>query len=482
MKIGYVLCVDAPDPDNPLMVLAARAFLLDTTVVGAATHLHVIVTGRSVDLSAVPSSSSCASSSSSRAVAMAATGNICGASEEPDLESECRLVTQSSVFRFALLLQSHIASQHRLHHLASDCASMRGMGTEQASGTGTGTVLLYGGPTAPSAAPISHCMHALDFVMHRKDLLGGCYGDQLTPQEYFAVVDNLRMMGSASQRRAFLTDALAAEPALFAQQQQQKQKNESERGEMGEAYEVRIREDLVGDLVQEEYDEIHVLCGGPLHALSMLSEHLTLRDRVRVVYAMFGAWTNATAKQQTLLRNNFNVECALEDAFRFTCPHLARQQFPNLKELVLVPTEPCKDARLCLSMRQEKLGCEALWNLQDTWTQLHGKVQPLFDVFPVVSYAVKHLAKFARFRDSWMRTVPVDVLRVRQSSVDTGAETLSMEVLDWASGPIYRIVQCAAASSTASAPPHFTFAVEYPLSNIDDIVSTYMFMLSLALS
>ena len=327
-----VVFIDAPDPDNPAAVAAVAKHVL--TQASTDEHLHVVLTGRPVNL-----------------------------------ETE-----KADVFSLELLVRQKWEVNNSVHaHKVMEDAAVRLLGYLARCNVDVSAVTIYDGGVAP-CAPLSDRFHEWDFLFDRKDLCTGSEedrGDIVTPEEYTALVHKFNQLSQEDREKELLC-LLRPFPMTSLSILRKK-----------------LEEEECGDLI--------LFLGGPATALVELftssKDEITLRDKVKSVYGMFGALEPGKG---TLLSNQFNVACDIEAA----CELLINDIFPQAKKY-LIMTETAKNAALKISSDDllGRISEPYFIHLQELWESVHGnKTQPLFDIFPVMAYLSEYGDCF-----EWMR-------------------------------------------------------------------------------
>ena len=227
-----------------------------------------------------------------------------------------------------------------------------------------GDIAIYDGGVAPSA-PLSDVMHDWDFLFDRQDLVeGSCHapkgqGEVPSLSEYDTLVTRLNQLSPEEREREILS-FLRPFPLLPLDQ-------------------------LKCQLQSNSYESVTIFLGGPATALVQLFSSSSLRNKVVGVYGMFGSLKPGVV---TLLPNQFNVACDVGAASRVFVNNL----FPRADKY-LVATETAKNEVFKVSAEDLlKAGAPPYFvGLQRLWEGTHGgRVQPLFDVLPVMTYLDKY--------------------------------------------------------------------------------------------
>lgn len=337
-KEFFVLFIDAPDPDNP----AAAAAIYKHILLSAAApplssnksshHLHIVLSGRPVDLrTPKPSSGN-------------TTSGIIRQKWERSDPFHAKKVMEDAASRIEnYLMKSNIARKH---------------------------VTIYDGGVPP-IAPLSDAVHDWDFLFDRKDLITFIETDQgeiLSPEEYQMLVSEFSALSTEERERKMLS---ILRPYSFCS-----------------------LSSLRKNLSSNTCSSVTVFLGGPATALVQLfqgEKQSNIRRKVCSLYGMFGSLQPG---KQTLLLNQFNVACDIEAASKLFIDNM----FPLAKKY-LIMTETAKNDVLMVSSRdiQDMDVPSYFADLQRLWESTHrGKVQPMFDVLPVMAYTESHLFSWCR--------------------------------------------------------------------------------------
>lgn len=325
-----VLFIDAPDPDNP----AAAASLLRHVIsqdlkYKVHPHLHIVLTGRQVDLN-------------TSKLELFKQGNaISRQAWEKNEPLHAQKVLEDSAARIMNYLE-HCGVQY------------------------PSQVTIYDGGVAP-CAPLSDRAHEWDFMFDRKDLITyeledrGCI---VTPAEYEQLVE--RYCSEEEGKRAEKILAILR------------------------PYDLTPLEALREELGKKSCEEIIVFLGGPATGLVELfggkeEKVSTIRSKVTYLYGMFGA---ITPGRRTMLSNQFNAACDLDAAGSLFVENL----FPEAKKY-LIPTETAKVGAVMVSAENLKeQGVPAYFvDLQNLWEYTHkNTTQPMFDVLPILAFMPRY--------------------------------------------------------------------------------------------
>lgn len=225
-------------------------------------------------------------------------------------------------------------------------------------------IAIYDGGVAPSG-PLSDVMHDWDFLFDRRDLVEGSYhapkgqGEVLSLSEYDTLVTRLSQLSPEEREREILS-FLRPFPLLPLDR-------------------------LKSRLESSSYESVTLFLGGPATALVRLFSSSSLRNKVVDVYGMFGSLKPGVA---TLLPNQFNVACDVGAASRVFVDNM----FPRADKY-LVATETAKNEVFKVSAEDllEAGAPPYFVDLQRLWEGTHGgRVQPLFDVLPVMAYLERY--------------------------------------------------------------------------------------------
>jgi len=326
-----VVFVDAPDPDNPAAVAAIAAKHI-SVLEGSRPHLHVVLTGRPVDLK-------------TKKLVELSRSEIVRQHWESSVSEHAQRVMEDAAARF----------EGYLARCNLDLSNFT----------------IYDGGVAPSA-PLSDQFHEWDFLFDRRDLLTGEDSDKgsvVTPEEYKSLIHNFNKLTEEER---------ATELLLLLRR-----------------YDLAPLSDLQ-NTIRHTQGDVTVFLGGPATALIELfsQEGADLGGRVSCVYGMFGALEPGRG---TLLPNQFNVACDMEAA----CQLLVDDIFPSASKY-MVATETCKScSNLLVSAAElsQRNIAEYFVKLQELWEWTHHeRVQPLFDVIPVMASLPRYRGCF-----SWKR-------------------------------------------------------------------------------
>lgn len=327
LKKVVILFLDSPDPDNPASAAAIYKHIISPQDQEGTIdlHLHIVLTGRPVDLS------------TSKALdGVLSLQSITRQSWEKNNPYHAQKVLCDAAARF----------ENYLKQCGIDIA----------------TVTIYNGGVAPNA-PISDQVHDWDFLFDRKDLITGQAADQgqiLSPKEYSSLVNEISTLSQEDREKKLLS--------------------------LLRPYQLTPLSALKHKL-EHENCEVILFIGGPATAVVELFEgerSASIRSKVVGLYAMFGSLEPG---KRTLLPNQFNVACDIEAACDLFVGNLFPQAEKYLittetakdPELVVSAQELHERG---VSSYFVKL--QELWE-----STHQGKPQPMFDVFAVMVYLEK---------------------------------------------------------------------------------------------
>ncbi len=329
-----ILFIDAPDPDNAAAAVALWRHILDG---GKRGHLHIVLTGRPVNL--------CTSKRFQDSTPV--SDQIRRQAWETEVPEHAERLLEDSAERLSNYL-------HKCR-VPDDAFS------------------IYHGGVA-SQAPLSDVAHDWDFLFDRRDLATGREEDQgeiVEPEEYEALVSGLCSL-TEEERRVEILSLLRLYPLVPL-------------------------EELRSLVTRRGCGGIHVFLGGPATALLELFSGKgggIQRRKVKRLFAMFGSLQPG---KKTLLPNQFNAACDLEAAREVFC---SDSIFSHVDKF-LVTTETCKHSSLVASAAElERIGVNPyVVRLQRLWEVTHSDVpQPLFDIVPVMAALPEYGDKFSWVR------------------------------------------------------------------------------------
>jgi len=312
-----LLFIDAPDPDNPAAGVAVWKYILKKR-----GHLHIVLTGRPVDLS---------------------TGKTFK-DGVPTRQQVVRQEWERSVQEHAERLLEDSAARITNYFLKCNVPS--------------DAFTIYHGGIA-SSAPMSDVAHDWDFLFDRKDLITGKTeneGEILDPTDYKSLVSKYNELTREEREQTFLSVLrhfnLASLETLFSH--------------------------------IERSDDICIFLGGPATAVvELFGGKSSLCERVTGFYAMFGSLNTSGNKKQTLFMNQFNVACDLtaasdlflSDLFPGVEKYLVSTE--TAKQIVLVPSAQ--------ELERYRVNPYVV-KLHRLWESTHQDVpQPIFDVLPIMA-------------------------------------------------------------------------------------------------
>ena len=333
--------IDMPDPDNFVCALATYKLLISKFPDPKDRVLHCVISGRPTNLE---QKSLTPKELGSRLRAGANIGDLLKRSptEVDNAEHSCRVLEDGAV-SLAKFLEKH--------------------------GIKKGEYQIYNGGIAPNA-PVSHRMHAREFLFDRGDLVDPKRPDGtiITSQEYYKLVQHFDDIEDPKGRAKAALNILrrAKEKHLF-----------------------RPLCDLMPNIVGRQ---LKLILGGPATGIMKLIKDAqygtTFLNQIHSLHGMYGAWDNAKPGSFNLFPNQFNIAADIEAAQDL----LIRQKldFP----MYFVPTETCKDKRL--SVTPDKLrevlkdidgaNKDVIVNMYQLWFDIQGR-RPffIFDMAPVLS-------------------------------------------------------------------------------------------------
>lgn len=322
-----VVFIDAPDPDNPAAVAAIAKHVLTLTQLGIHPHLHVVLTGRPVNLK----------------------------------------TEKSGVLSLGELVRQKWETSDPLHaqKIMQDAAA-RLEGYLTKCNVDVSTVTIYDGGVAPRA-PLSDRFHEWDFLFDRKDLYTGSERDRgsiVTHEEYHTLVHKFNCLSEEERERQFL---LLLRP-----------------------YALTPLSILHKEIEEGICDKVILFLGGPATGLVKLFSsdkdgESHMRDKVKCVYGMFGALEPGKG---TLLSNQFNVACDIEAACELLISDifpLAK------KYLITTETAKNGSLMISSEDLLGRVTEPYFVHLQKLWESVHNdKPQPMFDIFPVMAFLTRY--------------------------------------------------------------------------------------------
>ena len=363
--------IDMPDPDNFVCALATYKLLISKLPDPKDRVLHCIISGRPTNLE---QKSLTPKELRARLKAGANIGDLLKRSptEVDNAEHSCRVLEDGAV-SLARFLEQH--------------------------GVKKGMYQIYNGGIAPNA-PVSHRMHAREFLFDRGDLIDPKRpeGSIITSQEYYKLVQHFDDIEDPKGRAKAVLNILrrAKEKHLF-----------------------RPLTDLMPNIVGKP---VTLILGGPATGVMKLIKDATYGTtflrQIHSLHGMFGAWDNAKPGSFNLFPNQFNIAADIEAAQDL----LIRQKldFP----MFLVPTETCKDKRLSVTpeklrdvFKDVKMDSDMIVNMYQLWFDIQGR-RPffIFDMAPVLSASAKHSNIYSMLRIKAM--YDMGVVRLREIDED----------------------------------------------------------------
>ena len=313
-----LLFIDAPDPDNPAAACALWKYVLKRR-----GHLHVVITGRPVDL---------------RTAKRFKEG-------VPILSQFPRQVWETSI-------QEH--AERLLEDSAARIATYL-----QRCGIPSTAFTVYHGMIARKA-PLSDAAHDWDFLFDRKDLITGRVedkGEMLEPEEYASLVKKYNTFSGTKRERSFLT--------------------------LLRRYPLSPLANLCSLLNRPWCGIVQIFLGGPATALVEVfgQPNSHLARKVSCFYGMFGALNPGSSV--TLLPNQFNVACDLPAAKRVFVEDL----FPTVEKYLLTTETSKQATLVPSAEEMEERGVNPyIVKLHRLWESTHqNRPQPIFDVLPVMA-------------------------------------------------------------------------------------------------
>ncbi len=324
-----VLFIDAPDPDNAAAAVALWRHVLKD---GERGRLHIVLTGRPVDLR----------TSKDYQDGIPVSDQILRQGWETEVPEHAERLLEDSAQRLSNYL-SHCKIPH------------------------DGYTIYHGG-IAP-VAPLSDVVHDWDFLFDRRDLVSGQEEDEgeiVGSEEYNALVVRFCSLGE-EQRASELLSQLRRYPLVPL-------------------------EELQSQLSSRDCAGIRIFLGGPATALVRLFLGKDGRARARKVKEFFGMFGSLQPGETTLLPDQFNVACDRQAAREIFCN---ADIFAHLDKF-LVTTETCKHRSLVVSTADlEGRANPYVLRLQQLWESTHQDVpQPLFDVIPVMASLTEYKDRF----------------------------------------------------------------------------------------
>ena len=315
-----ILFIDAPDPDNPACAIALWSTFLSNI---NSAHVHIVLTGRPVDLR---------------------TGKT--------FKEEVQISGQIPRQEWEQTVEAHA------QHLLTDSAA-RISNFLNAFGLCSNSYTMYNGGVAPSA-PMSDVAHDWDFLFDRKDLVTNDANDQgkiVTAEEYKHLVQKYNLPSGEEREATFLS--------------------------LLREYNLTPLSKLREELDNPKYREVCVFLGGPATAVVKLfrgDDNAGIRGKVTQFYGMFGALYPG---KNTLFDNQFNAACDIESAVEL----FLGDMFPNVpKYIIPTETAKHPDLIVAAHELELGSINPYIIQLLKLWESTHrDNPQPLFDVLPVMA-------------------------------------------------------------------------------------------------
>lgn len=317
----FLLFIDGPDPDNPACALALWSHLVASQVLSP--HLHIILTGRPVDLKTKKQVKS----------------DIPIKEQIPRQDWE-----QTNAIHARKLLSDSAA---RINNYLISC------------GLSSSSFTIYNGGIA-LYAPISDVAHDWEFLYDRTDLITGVSSDAgtiISVEEYASLIQKYNSL-TDDDRGTTLMSLLRN-------------------------YEMVPLSQLRVTLKQTQHTELSVFLGGPATAVVRLFEgdqNNSLRTKVVELFAMFGA---LMPEKSTLLGNQFNAACDMESAAQL----FMEKMFPNVPMYIIPTETAKLPELIVSAGELESRGAHSYAvSLIKLWESTHNDCpQPIFDVLPVMA-------------------------------------------------------------------------------------------------
>lgn len=342
-----VVFIDMPDPDNFVCALATYK-LLSLKQEKNNKVLHVVITGRPTNLE---SKSLTPQELGAKLKAGAKIGDLLkrGSQESDNLEHAQRVLEDGSVC-LSMFLERH--------------------------GIARDSFRIYNGGIAP-VAPVSHRMHAREFLFDRGDLIDPSrpQGSIISSSEYYKLVKQFDDIEDAKERANETLKLL------------RRKRHDTQ------FLPLTALLDCVGSR------KLKLVVGGPTTAvrtlLSLDGAGQKIASQIIALHGMYGAWDNAKPGSFNLFPNQFNVAADIEAAQDLLIHR--RFGFP----MYFVPTETCKDKRLSVTPEMLKAtlrttkadldGDGSIVKMYELWFNIQGR-RPffIFDMAPVLSASEKY--------------------------------------------------------------------------------------------
>ncbi len=317
----FLLFIDGPDPDNPACALALFNHLV--SAFQPSSHLHIILTGRPVDL-------------------------------KTKKQFRNDIPIKEQVPRQAWEVSNEIHSSQLLVDSASRISNYL-----VACGVSTCSFTIYDGGIAP-CSPLSDVAHDWEFLYDRKDLITGLPSDEgviISGKDYENLVQKYNNLTDDERELTFI--------GLLRN------------------YKLAPMSRLRVILKSLAHDEISLFLGGPATALVQLFEgeqNTSLRGKVVELFAMFGA---LSPEKSTLLGNQFNAACDMEAAAKL----FVEEMLPNVPMYIIPTETAKLPELIASAQELKKRGAHSyIVSLVRLWESTHGgSPQPVFDVLPVMA-------------------------------------------------------------------------------------------------
>lgn len=316
-----VLFIDAPDPDNPAAAMALWSYVLKKK-----GHLHIVLTGRPVNLR----------TSKRFSEHLPIRKQISRQKWETAVTEHSRRVLEDSACRIA-------------RYLMKCCVPLD-------------SFTLYDGGVARQA-PLSDVAHDWDFIFDRRDLVTQRREDEgeiLDPLEYKQLLNKYSSLSEVEREQTFLS---------FLRH-----------------YNLTSLDELQSHLGKPWNRKIAVFLGGPATALvKLFKQRPHLCHKVSSFYTMF---SSLRPGKGTLLANQFNAACDLQAAkevfidklFPGLKAHLITTETAKLSTFILSAQEMAERG-----VNDHVVRLQRLWE----WTH-GNRPQPMFDVLPVMAALPAH--------------------------------------------------------------------------------------------
>jgi hypothetical protein len=228
----------------------------------------------------------------------------------------------------------------------------------------TNDIRIYNGGIAP-CAPLSDTFHDWDFLFDRKDLITNDtsdLGEILSPHQYSQLVQTYSNL-SPNEREHKIMSTLRS-------------------------YQFCSLDDLRHEIYLSA--DVRIFLGGPATGLVALFRDESLIVKISKIVGMYGSTRPGRA---TLLMNQFNIACDIHAA----CKLLMERTFVNVAKY-FITTETSKQNCFMISADDmEECGINPyVVQLHKLWESTHnGKIQPLFDLLPIMANLPQYKDHFA---------------------------------------------------------------------------------------